>query len=1196
MASLDTIPVEERKLNLASVPSKPFDDGDFRPYPEPLQSMPFTVRAGPSSPLYLDSLPTSSITFRTSLLGLPVRTKAGLPRLKDGAKQDISIFNQDQGLPGNASLCILQDSRGWLWVGTDNGICRYDGEYCENYTTEQGLSSNNVFALSEDQNGNIWLSNSTGGVDIIDLAESTISHLIGPPEFMSDFNQCLVVDSHNQVWIGTYRHGIYLIDAQRKTIKNINTDNGLSDYETYTILENKDGTVWVGSFQGLDILDFTEKKMFHPTAEFGRYTVMDLTLDTYQNVWITTRSSGLDIFDQSAKTLYRMTKGNGLVSNVVKDVYFDAGGLGWIGTVANGVNVVDYKRGLIRQITENEGLSNNNIAMMSGDSQGQVWIGTMAGANIINLYGGALKHLTAAGGLTSTNMKGFLVDSKNTIWLASLPGGLDMIDRRTQTLKNVSDYLKIQTMGFWDICEDQAGNIWAASSNGVYVIDREKGVLRHYFQGLGEANVKHLFLDKEGNAWASVADGGLVVIDSKNKTLRYLNEANGLGNNYAGDVWQAANGEIWVASEGAGITVVNPAAMTLRYLRVREGLPNDAIRAITPDSRQRVWLATYGGGVAMLDLSKQQMTTFTPAHGLGNMSVVSLQEWQGKMYAGTVKGLTQIREVQQEKDASRWVLKNLTKHQGFLKDDFNTNAFMITREGQFWLGAGDVLTIMNRTFDAPEAGFQPPAYVTRLDIMDTPRNFIGKGFLTNLLGRVDTLWSRTDTTFLTQSSQPADTTLLGRSSIEWDSLSGAWHLPVGLVLPYNQNHLTFHFTGTHLNNPASTRYRYFLQGNDRQWYTSAEAPLADYRNLSPGYYVFKLSSKGFYGDWSKPAEYAFTILPPWWQTWWAYLLYVLLLGFVVVQAVRIRTKALEQQKKLLEHTVEVRTKELKITTKELEISLDELKDTQEELIRQEKLASIGQLTKGIVDRILNPLNYINNFSQSSVSLVEEVEEVIDKNKEGFSDDDRDDVEDSISMLKMSITKINEHGNSTARIVGDMQKLLKKRSTQFIDTEINTYLKTKIPVLLDEAMIKETNCPPVNLVFELADDAPLYVDLLPDEFEQALRNMVNNSCYALNEKSKLNKNCDLQLLVRTVLDGETVKIQLRDNGKGMVKKELEQICSPFFTTKPTAKGTGLGLFMSKDIVEDHRGSIDIASTEGEFTEVTISLPLREVELA
>ena len=1194
VASLDTIPVDERKFNMGSVPAKPFDEGGFRPFSAPLQSMPFNMRNGEPSPLYVDSLPRTPISFRTSLLGKPVRTNAGLPRLKDGARQDVSIFSQDQGLPGNAGLCLLQDSRGWIWVGTDNGLCRYDGEYCEAYTTEQGLSSNNIFALSEDKDGKIWLSNTTGGVDVLDLTASTISSLIGPPEFMSDFTQCIFIDSHNQLWIGTYKHGVYLVDAQRKTITNFNTDNSLSDFEVYTILENADGTIWVGSFQGLDIIDFTNKMVHHPTAEFGRYTVMGLAQDPQKNVWITTSRSGLDIFDPTASTLYRMTTDNGMASNLVTSVYFDSQGLTWIGTFNNGVNVVDFKRRLIRSITETDGLSSNIVNRIIEDDQGQIWIGASAGGvNSINLYGGELKHLSPASGLTSSNMKGFFVDSKNNMWLASNPGGLDMIDFQTRTIKNVSRYLNIRINGFWDVQEDSAGNIWAASSSGIFVINPQKGVLRHYLRGLGGFDVKHIMLDKYGNAWASIAGGGVVVIDNKNNTIRYLNEANGLSSDYSGDFWRSPTGEIWIGSEGGGITLVDPEKRTLRYLRSREGLPNDAIRAITTDSQQRVWLATYGGGIAILDLPKKLLTNLTPANGLGNLSVVSIQEWKGKMYAGTVKGLTEIHEVRPQNGNSFWVLKTLTKPQGFLKDDFNTNAFLITKEGQFWLGAGDVLTIMNRTFEAPDSAIQPRPYLTSLDVMGVPRSFIGKSFLTELVGKVDTLWSEIDTTFITQNNIPADTSTWSKNSIEWDSLSGTWHLPVGLVMPYDQNHLTFHFTGTHLNNPDQTVYRYFLKGNDKQWSSITKASLADYRNLSPGSYVFMLSSKGFYGGWSTPIEYAFTIRPPWWQTWWAYMLYVVLLGFVIVQVVRIRTKALEQQKKLLEHTVEVRTKELKITTRELEVSLEELKETQEELIRQEKLASIGQLITGIVDRVLNPLNYINNFSQSAVSLVEEVEEVIDKNKETFSDDDKDDVEDSISMLKMSVTKINEHGNSTARIVGDMQKLLKKRSTEFIETEINAYLKTRIPVLLKEAMVKETSCPPINLVFELAGDRPLYVDLLPTEFEQALRNMINNSCYALNAKSKQKKDCDLQFLVRTEVEDNEVKIHLRDNGCGMVKKELDQVCGPFFTTKPTAKGTGLGLFMSKDIIEDHRGSVEIVSTEGEFTEVTITLPVRAI---
>ena len=271
----------------------------------------------------------------------------------------------------------------------------------------------------------------------------------------------------------------------------------------------------------------------------------------------------------------------------------------------------------------------------------------------------------------------------------------------------------------------------------------------------------------------------------------------------------------------------------------------------------------------------------------------------------------------------------------------------------------------------------------------------------------------------------------------------------------------------------------------------------------------------------------------------------------------------------------------------LESTLSNLKSTQEELIRQERLASVGSLTKGIVDRILNPLNYINNFSQSSGKLLKEITEVTDKHQDGLSEDEKDDLESGFDMLEKNLEKIYEHGNSTTRIVKDMQKLLKGKSTEFFVTDLNPFLESKSKSAIQE-VLNEYKDAKVKLSFAL-DATPVKVSLLPFEFAQVLSNLISNACYAVIEKTKTNKVFEPEIIVSTKRSENGIAIRIRDNGKGIPVKETEQLFNPFFTTKPTSKGTGLGLYMSKDIIEYHKGRMAIRSTEGDFTEVEIYLP-------
>ena len=273
----------------------------------------------------------------------------------------------------------------------------------------------------------------------------------------------------------------------------------------------------------------------------------------------------------------------------------------------------------------------------------------------------------------------------------------------------------------------------------------------------------------------------------------------------------------------------------------------------------------------------------------------------------------------------------------------------------------------------------------------------------------------------------------------------------------------------------------------------------------------------------------------------------------------------------------------------LEQTLNNLKVAQEELIRQERLASVGQLTRGIVDRILNPLNYINNFSESSHDLIEELVELVPAESNCLPEEVADDYYGDLGMLKTNLMKIKEHGNSTTRIVKDMQRLLKEKSTDFFETDLNSFLESKCKLAFQE--LKNENRDQeleLDLVFEL-EVPSAKVKVLPYEMSSVLSNIISNAVYSTAEKKKTIRDLRPQLVISTQTLAKKVVIRFLDNGKGIPKKEMEQLFSPFFTTKPTSKGTGLGLYMSKDIVELHRGLIGIDSREGEGAELTIMLP-------
>jgi signal transduction histidine kinase len=274
----------------------------------------------------------------------------------------------------------------------------------------------------------------------------------------------------------------------------------------------------------------------------------------------------------------------------------------------------------------------------------------------------------------------------------------------------------------------------------------------------------------------------------------------------------------------------------------------------------------------------------------------------------------------------------------------------------------------------------------------------------------------------------------------------------------------------------------------------------------------------------------------------------------------------------------------------LEHTLEDLKSAQFQLIQSEKMASIGQLTKGIVDRILNPLNYINNFSLLTNDLSIETEEILNSLQGKIDNDTYEDLKDLLKMIETNVLKVNEHGSSASRIVKGMEKLLKERSTTFVPTDINTLVESHLGIALQQYTVDNKDFK-VEIIKDF-DNKSEKINVLPSELGSVIVNTFENACYAVDEKMKKSKDFKPEITVSTHFSDEEVKITVHDNGTGIPEPELKKLFAPFFTTKPTSKGTGLGLYMNMDIVKSHKGTIEVESKDGEFTVFIIKLPKKE----
>ncbi len=276
---------------------------------------------------------------------------------------------------------------------------------------------------------------------------------------------------------------------------------------------------------------------------------------------------------------------------------------------------------------------------------------------------------------------------------------------------------------------------------------------------------------------------------------------------------------------------------------------------------------------------------------------------------------------------------------------------------------------------------------------------------------------------------------------------------------------------------------------------------------------------------------------------------------------------------------------------DLQLTFQNLKDTQVQLIQQEKLASLGQLTAGIAHEIKNPLNFINNFSSLCVELSEEVREILDGIKEKIPEDEYADIDEVIGMIESNAKKINEHGGRADRIVKGMLQHSRGDSNEFQLTDINGLVKEYMNLAYHGVRAENKE---FNTALKTDLDTSLdKINIVPQDLSRVILNIVNNACFAVNDK-KLKLNDPLyapEIFVSTRKEKNNVVIRIKDNGVGMPDNVKEKIFNPFFTTKPTGKGTGLGLSMSFDIVTQiHKGKLQVETVDGESTEFILSIPL------
>jgi ligand-binding sensor domain-containing protein/class 3 adenylate cyclase len=777
-------------------------------------------------------------------------------------------FSVEEGLPRSGVYCMLEDSRGFLWVGTEGGgLAQFNGTEFRVYTTSDGLADNTVRCMIEDGNGHLWLGTNGSGLCRFDGHRFTT--YTKEDGLSSNYVRSIVEDSIGQIWVGTFGGGISRLSfSDSLSVKVFDKSSGLPHNKVRAAIRDSNGKLWFGTDNGL--CSWNGEKWITLTQSDGltNNRILVLYEDALQNLWVGTQE-GVNLKEDS--TFVRYSAADGLIHDRIRGITQDHLGNMWFGT-QNGVTRFDGLN--FQSFTESNGLSNDRIRYILTDRTGNIWFGTFFGG-ICRYSGEEFLHFTENDGISSNQVLSVFNNYDGDIWLGTLEGITELIPNRDGTWTVKSNPLEIDfsgyTVNYVHGAEDST--IWIGTNEGVFL---KKGTRVEQLKVDGailNENVKFIHFEPEGALWIGSQEGATRLIPSKAgfKFDQYHSMPNA-NESEVSSIYQDATGRVWIAYLNSSVTVFD----NQQFIQpdVPEKLIN--VSSITKGPNEKLWFATEGSGLFTFDvkseISRANFKHISTEDGLSSSDIHQLAfDGQNDLWIGTAAGIDRI-ELTGQGDVKS--IQHYGMAEGFIGTETNENAACLDYSGNVWFGTIRGATRYNPMAE-PQLKIEPNLHITG----------VGLEFQ-------DVDWNASELA---------------------DSAVGYFHLPRNLELPYDLNGIRISYQAIDLRAPHQVKYQWKLEGyNDNEWSLIENDNSMTFTNLSPNRYTFKVRAVGSSGVWSsQPVEFQFRVLAPFWMKWWFITLCAMVLVGIVFGIIKIREKRLEADKKKLQQKVDERTKELR---------------------------------------------------------------------------------------------------------------------------------------------------------------------------------------------------------------------------------------------------------------------------------------------
>ncbi len=775
------------------------------------------------------------------------------------------LFSEiDENLPFNYFTSGFNDSKNNFWFTTKQGLVKYNGiEFQLITNSERDLQT--TWSVTEDKQGNIWYGSAFGGLTKYDGEKLTVYSIKKERPF--ELCMGLMADSKGNIWFKDNFKGICLFDGEYLTY--FTEKEGLPSSSITCTKEDSEGNIWFGTgnhgvvkFSGSTFVNISEKDGLS-----GNY-ISDIEEDRKGNIWFGTKNKGLSIFDGKFMKQYYTEDGS---MNQVEQILLDEDGAIWI---LNGSSqIYSVSDSLITQHNRKDDQFARKVRSISQDKQGNIWF---TGGIIAKHCPNKFTNISKKDGLIDGNINSIIEDNNGNYWFSTQSLGVTFYNG--STYQNVNQTSGLSTDHIISLSKDKAGNIWFATlSGGACSFDGENFFHYGLAQGIPSPVVMKVLVSENEDLWFATMGGGITRFDGENY-YRY-NDLNSLSSNNIWSILEDSQNNLWFATMGGGVSKYYNGQF-IHYTE-NEGLLSNNVRALLEDQNGNLWIGTDKG---ISKLNGEVFTHFTMDQGLSGNTIQSLiEDSNGNIWVGGSFGLnvitTQIRKDQMTSntDTISYQIRSYRKSDGLITNSFQMNAAYLDSKNTLWWGNSEGVTKLDLNSFSLENQTPTP---TLNKIAINEQEFNPK---------------------TAKHSDLIDT---------YENVNVFDYYPLNLVLPYDKNHLTFSFSALDWNAPEQIRYSFRLKGLNNNWSEPKQETKADFRSLPYGDFTFELKAIGASKNWSKSFLYTFTILPPWWHTWWARILFTLFGVSLIWLFIRRRTKKLKKRQAELEIEVANATKEI----------------------------------------------------------------------------------------------------------------------------------------------------------------------------------------------------------------------------------------------------------------------------------------------